>query len=101
MRGRRKSFGVLRALGFSVIDIGLSVTFEAVAWAIAAIPVGIVFAMAIARLIEALAPGYLLLVTEPKALIQTALIAMVLGVLGALLPLRMLIQLDPASAFKD
>ncbi len=101
VRGRRKSFGVLRALGFSVIDIGLSVTFEAVAWAIAAIPVGIVFAMAIARLIEALAPGYLLLVTEPKALIQTALIAMVLGVLGALLPLRMLIQLDPASAFKD
>ncbi len=101
VRGRRKSFGVLRALGFSVVDIGLSVTFEAVAWAIAAIPVGIVFAMAIARLIEALAPGYLLLVTEPKALIQTALIAMVLGVLGALLPLRMLIQLDPASAFKD
>jgi putative ABC transport system permease protein len=101
VRGRRKSFGVLRALGFSVIDIGLSVTFEAVAWAIAAIPVGIVFAMAIARLIETLAPGYLLLVTEPKALIQTALIAMVLGVLGALLPLRMLIQLDPASAFKD
>jgi putative ABC transport system permease protein len=101
VRGRRKSFGVLRALGFSAFDIGLSITVEAVAWAIVAIPVSLLLAVGLATLIETLAPGYLLLVTETRAVIQTALIAIILGVLGALLPLRMLMRLDPASAFKD
>ena len=58
-------------------------------------------AIGLAALIESLAPVYLVQVTEPRALLQTALIAVVLAVLGALAPLRMLMRLDPATAFRE
>lgn len=101
VRARRKSLGVLRALGFTARHIAAAIAAEAVATAVAAIPLGILMAIGLAALIESLAPVYLVQVTEPRALLQTALIAVVLAVLGALAPLRMLMRLDPATAFRE
>lgn len=101
VRSRRKSLGVLRALGFSANRIVAGVVAEAVATALAAVPLGIVLAIGLAALIEWIAPVYLLQVLEPQALLQTALVAVVLAVLGALAPLRMLMRLDPATAFRE
>ncbi len=101
VRSRRKTLGVLRALGFTARDIVTGIVAEAVAIAVAAIPPGLLLAIGLAALIEWVAPVYLLQVMEPRALLQTALVAVVLAVLGALAPLRMLMRLDPATAFRE
>lgn len=101
VRSRRKSLGVLRALGFTAANIATGVAAEAVATAVAAIPIGILLAVGLATLIEWMAPVYLVQVLEPRALMQTAAVAVLLAVIGALAPLRMLMRLDPATAFRE
>ncbi len=101
VRSRRKSLGVLRALGFTPRDIVTGVIAEALATAAAAIPVGIFIALALGALIQHVAPVYLLQVDEPDAILRTAGIAILLAILGALAPLRMLLRLDPATAFRE
>ncbi len=101
VRSRRRSLGVMRALGFTARHIATGVVAEAVVTAVAAIPLGILMAVGLAALIERVAPVYLLEVLEPRALLQTAFVAVALAVLGALAPLRMLMRLDPATAFRE
>jgi len=101
VRNRRRSLGVQRALGFTSRDIVTGIVAEAVATALAAVPLGILVAIGLAALIERVAPVYLLQVIEPQALLKTTLIAVVLAVLGALTPLRTLLRLDPATAFRE
>jgi putative ABC transport system permease protein len=101
VRSRRKSLGVLRALGFRPRDLVTSVVAEALATALMAIPLGILIAAGLAALIQWMAPVYLLHVMETQALLRTAAIALLLAVLGALAPLRMLLRLDPATAFRE
>ncbi len=101
VRSRRKSLGVLRALGFRPRDLIVGVIAEAVATTLMAIPLGILIAVALAALIQRIAPVYLLQVMESEALLRTAAIALLLAVLGALVPLRMLLRLDPATAFRE
>lgn len=101
VRSRRKSLGVLRALGFTARNIVTGVVAEAVATAVAAIPIGILIAIGLAALIEWISPVYLVQVLEPRALVQTAAVAVILAFVGALAPLRMLMRLDPATAFRE
>jgi ABC-type antimicrobial peptide transport system permease subunit len=101
VRGRRKSLGVLRAPGFTARDIVTGVVAEAVATVAAAMPLGILIAVGLAALIHWIAPVYLLEVTEPQAMLRTSTVAFLLAVLGALGPLRILLRLDPATAFRE
>ncbi|NOX72812.1 MAG: ABC transporter permease [Alphaproteobacteria bacterium] len=100
VRAQRKSFGVLRALGFNTRHLVTGVLAEAVTTSVLAIPLGILMAVGLAALIEAYAPVYLVLATEPAALWRTGLIAIVLAIVGALAPLQTLRRLDPATAFR-
>lgn len=100
VRRQRRNLGVLRALGFAPRHFITGVVAEAIVTVLAAIPLGIVLAIALAALIEWVAPAYLLLVAEPSALARTTAVALMLAVLGALAPLRVLMRLDPAMAFR-
>lgn len=100
VRAQQKSFGVLRALGFTTHRLVVGVVAEAVIIALLAIPLGVLLATGIAAFIHAYAPVYLVLVNEPAALWRTGLIAILLAVLGALAPLQLLRRLDPATAFR-
>jgi len=101
VRSRRKSLGVLRALGFRPRDLIGSVVAEAVVTALVAIPLSILIAAGLAALIQWMAPVYSLQVMQSQALLRTTAIAVLLAVLGALAPLRMLLKLDPATAFRE
>jgi putative ABC transport system permease protein len=100
VRGRQKSLGVLRALGFTTRHLALAVIVEAIVTVLLAIPFGIVLAVLLAEVIQAYAPVYLLLPTEPAGLLRTGVVVLVLAVLGGLAPVRMLARLDPATAFR-
>jgi putative ABC transport system permease protein len=100
VRSRRKSFGVLRALGFTTRHLIRSVVGEAVATVLVAFPVAVALAVMLAEVIQTYAPVYLVLPTEPTGLWRTGIIALVLAILGGLAPLRMLTRLDPAAAFR-
>jgi putative ABC transport system permease protein len=101
VRAQQKSFGVLRALGFTTGHLVTGVIAEAVVITLLALPLGIMLAAGLAGLIENYAPVYLVLATEPAAILRTGLIAIVLAVLGALTPLQLLRKLDPATAFRE
>lgn len=100
VRGRRKSLGVLRALGFTTRHLVAGVIAEAVVIAVLAFPFGLVLARGFAVLIEARMPVYLVEIGEPSTLFRTAFVVLAMAALGALSPLRSLMRLDPASAFR-
>ena len=100
IRGRRKSLGVLRALGFTTRHLVAGVIAEAVVIAVLAFPLGLVLARGFAVLIEARMPVYLVEIGEPSTLFRTAFVVLAMAALGALSPLRSLMRLDPASAFR-
>jgi len=100
VRSRQKSLAVLRALGFTTRNLMVGVIIEAIGTVVLALPLGILIAAGLARVIAIYAPVYLVLVTEPSALLRTGLIVILLAILGALAPLGTLRRLDPATAFR-
>ncbi|MDP7149443.1 MAG: ABC transporter permease [Paracoccaceae bacterium] len=100
VRGRLRMLGVMRALGFTLRHLVGATVGEAVLLTALAIPLGTFLALGLSSLIVWLDPVYLLPVTEPDALIRTTGVAIVLSVIGALVPLRALMRLDPATAFR-
>ena len=100
VRGRRKSLGVLRALGFTTRHLATGVVAEAVAIAALALPLGLALALGLAVLIEAWMPVYLVEIGQASILLRTSVVVLAMAVLGALSPLRSLARLDPASAFR-
>lgn len=100
VRSRKKTLGVLRALGFTTRHLMTGVVAEALGIALLAIPLGIVMAGGLATLIETLSPVYLVQTNDPVGLWRTAIVTVFLAVLGALAPLGTLRRLDPAMAFR-
>merc|ERR1711916_357692 len=98
--GAPRMLGVMRALGFTSRHLVGATVGEAVLLTALAIPLGTLLALGLSRLIVWLDPVYLLPVTEPDALIRTTAVAIILSVVGALVPLRALMRLDPATAFR-
>lgn len=101
VRGRLRSFGVLRALGFTPGMLGRAVVIEAGVLTILALPLGIALSQALATLIHVLAPIYLILPLELPGLVRTAVIGLALAGLGALAPVRLIARMDPASVFRS
>lgn len=100
VRARQRVLGVLRALGFTTRHLIGAILGEALMLTAMAIPLGVLIAAGLGRLIERLDPVYLLPITEPEALFRTAGVAVIMAVAGALVPLRALMRLDPATAFR-
>jgi len=100
VRGRRKSLGVLRALGFTTRHLVMGVIAEAVVLAAIALPVGWALARGFAALVDVYLPVYVVQIDDPSTLLRTTAVVLVLAVAGALGPLGSLMRLDPASAFR-
>jgi ABC-type antimicrobial peptide transport system permease subunit len=101
VRGRQRSLGVMRALGFTPRMLGMAVVIEAGVLTLLAIPLGIALSQILAAIIHALAPVYLILPMELAGLVRTAVICLALAGLGALAPVRLIAGMDPAMVFRS
>jgi putative ABC transport system permease protein len=100
VRSRKKTLGVLRALGFTTRHLMAGVVIEALFTALLAIPLGVAMASGLAMLIENMSPVYLIETGNPVGLWRTGAIAVLLAILGGLAPLGTMRRLDPATAFR-
>ncbi len=94
-----REYGIVKALGAGSGRLAVTV-LEQAAWSVAlglAVAVGLAFIVGTA--IGALTPN-LTVVVEPGAIARTGLGAIVVGALAALLPLRRVTHVDPATAFR-
>jgi putative ABC transport system permease protein len=101
VRGRQRNLGVLKALGFRPHALGIAVLFEAFFLISLALPIGVLLALGIAEIIDAIAPIYLILAAKPIAIVRTAAVCLIFAVLGALVPVRAIAHIDPAIVFKN
>ena len=97
---RRRSFGILKALGFRLSHIARGVLMQTLLLVIVAYPLGVGFAYLVASAIEWNMPVYLVHVLDGPGLIKTLLGSFIMGLLGSLLPLRMIARTDPMLAFQ-
>jgi putative ABC transport system permease protein len=100
VRAQRRSFGVLKALGFRLRHLATTVIVKMCILLIAALPVAALIALGVAEFIETVAPLYRVPALESSGLVETFLAGVVFALLGAMLPLRSLKNIDPASAFR-
>jgi putative ABC transport system permease protein len=96
---RRREFGSLKAIGAGNGRLYRIVSFQALAIAAIALAAGVVLQQGSARAIEALWPKFLF-VSLPSHYVLVVLAAFVMGLVGALVPARVLARLDPAEVFR-
>lgn len=96
---RQREFGVLKAIGVAPRRLGAVVLAQA-GWTVAA---AVVLAVSITLLVGAgvdrATPNLTVVLTAPS-LLRTALGATIVGALGAVVPLRRVAKVDPATAFR-
>jgi putative ABC transport system permease protein len=100
IRNRIRDLGILRALGFRARALSLSALLEAAFLAVLALPLGILLADLIASAIENAAPIYLILPMEPEGILRTSAATLVFALIGALIPVRAIVNIDPAEVFR-
>lgn len=98
---RRRDLGVLKAIGFPNRALLGSIVVETVLLTVMAIPLGIALALGLAAGIHAVMPTYLVLPTVPAPLIASILACAFFALLGALGPLRLIKNLEPAEVFQS
>lgn len=100
VHARLRNFGVMKALGFPNHFLLKGVILESLIMVLLSFPVALLLAQLGAWFIEIQVPLYLVLVMEITPLLRTLVAALVLGVIGAYLPYRLISKLDPAMVFK-
>jgi len=98
--GRRRAFGVMKALGFRLSHMLAAVSAQTLMLLLLAWPLGVALAFAVAAGIEALAPVYRVYVLEPTGLAWALAGVLTMALLGAALPLRVVARADPMIAFQ-
>ncbi len=98
---RQRDMGVMKALGFSNLYLVAQVLMEALLLVSLAIPVGVFLAQGIAALIQITAPLYLILPLMPDVLFRTFIACWLFAIVGALLPVHSIWQVDPATVFRS
>jgi putative ABC transport system permease protein len=92
-------YAVVKALGASSWRLGWTVVLQA-SWSVAlALLVSVLLAIGVREAVAA-ATANVRLAIEPESVVRVGFAALVAGGLGSLLPLRRVVALDPASAFK-
>ena len=94
-----REYAVIKALGASRWRLARTVLAQAT-WSTAlALILAVVLAFAVAAVVAALSPNVRLAI-DPASVERVAIAALVVGGLGAVLPLRRIARLDPATAFR-
>jgi len=100
VHARLRNFGVMKALGFPDHTLVKQLVFESLVMILLAYPLALLLAFVGAWVIETRVPLYLVPVTETAVLLRTFFAALVLGVIGAYLPYRLIAKLDSAVVFR-
>ncbi len=94
-----REYGVLKALGARPRRLAAVVAGQAV-WSVAlSLVVAVALALLVGAVVGRLTPT-VQLVVEPADVLRVGLGGLVVGALGAILPLRRVLRVDPASAFR-
>jgi putative ABC transport system permease protein len=97
--GKLGEYGVVKALGAGSGRLAGTVAAQA-AWSVAlGLIVAVVLSVAVGAAIGALTPNVEVLI-ETGSVLRTGLGALVIGGIAALLPLRRVVRVDPATAFR-
>ena len=96
---RRREFGSLKAIGARNGRLYRVVSGQALAIAALALAAGVALGQGTAAAIEALWPKFLF-VSLPSHYLLVVAAALVMGLVGALVPARVLARLDPAEVFR-
>lgn len=96
---RLRDYGIIKALGAGRGRLAGIVIAQA-AWTIAvALATSVALALVVGRVVEAIAPTITIAI-EPASILRVAAAAAAIGALSALAPLRRVVAVDPASAFR-
>ncbi len=96
---RLREYGIIKALGASTSRLAGVVIAQA-AWTVAVgLATSVAVALVVGRVVEAVAPTITIAI-EPASILRVAVGATVIGAVSALLPLRRVVAVDPASAFR-
>lgn len=94
-----REYGVVKALGAGSARLASTVAVQA-AWSVAlGLIVAAALSIVIGRAVGAFAPNVHVAI-ELGAVVRTAIAALAIGGLAALLPLRRVVRVDPATAFR-
>lgn len=94
-----REHAVVKALGSRNRGVGAVVLTQAV-WSVAvALALATVLAMAIAAVVGRVAPS-LLVTVEPASILRAGVGGLAVGALGSIVPLRRVLRVDPATAFR-
>jgi len=94
-----RAYGVVKALGATPARLTGVVATQAVWAVLGATAVATLVTYALSFLVDATVPN-IEMVVEPRAVLSTLIGALVVGAPAALLPLRRVLRVDPASAFR-
>jgi putative ABC transport system permease protein len=96
---RLRDYGIIKAIGAPSGRLAGIVIAQA-AWTIAlAIAASAALALVVGRVVETVAPTITIAI-EPSSVVRVAAGAVVIGAISALAPLRRVVGVDPASAFR-
>jgi len=94
-----REYGVVKALGATRSELSRVVAIQAL-WAIVASSViATIGAVVLASVVNATVPNISVII-EPRSVLATLIGALIVGAPAALLPLRRVLRVDPASAFR-
>ena len=96
---RLREYGIIKALGAGTGRLAGVVIAQA-AWTVAvALATSVALAVVAGRVVEAVAPTITIAI-EPASILRVAGGAAIIGAISALAPLRRVVAVDPASAFR-
>lgn len=97
---RRRTFGVLKALGFRASHIASGVMMQMQLLALVAFPVGVLLALGVGAGIEWNTPVYRIHIWDAAGLSRAFFGLVLMVIIGGLLPLRLIAQTDPVIVFQ-
>lgn len=100
VRGHRRTYGVLKALGFRLRHLAAGVAAQTLLLLVLAFPLGTLFGWAAASCIEIAAPLYRVPILDPEGLVRTFGAGVAFALAGGMLPLRAIAAIDPIVAFR-
>ena len=96
---RLREYGIIKALGASTKRL-VGVVIAQAAWTIAVgLATSVAAALIVGRVVEAVAPTISIAI-QPASIVRVAAGAIVIGAISALAPMRRVVAVDPASAFR-
>lgn len=96
---RLREYGILKALGGRTARLTATVLGQAV-WSVAlGLAVALVVSWAVGRGVAAATPNVRLLI-EPAAVVRVGVGALFIGAIAAIIPLRRVLRVDPATSFR-